>query len=116
MTFEKFVRRPRVETKHHRRASSLQTVPASVCMSSLLFEMPTSCLVSLSLPTWPSSAKSLQEFAAVLQNLEDERTRMVSDPTNCPKYERQLKRGRRKLGKWSDVDGTDQLVKYGTDH
>lgn len=26
-----------------------------------------------------SSAKSLQEFAAVLQNLEDERTRMVSD-------------------------------------
>lgn len=27
---------------------------------------------------WVSLAKSLQEFAAVLQNLEDERTRMVS--------------------------------------
>lgn len=31
------------------------------------------------LPTWLFLAKSLQEFAAVLQNLEDERTRMVSD-------------------------------------
>uniref|UniRef100_A0A8D0APU4 Rho GTPase-activating protein 26 n=1 Tax=Sander lucioperca TaxID=283035 RepID=A0A8D0APU4_SANLU len=31
-------------------------------------------------------AKSLQEFAAVLQNLEDERTRMVSDVTNCMEY------------------------------
>ncbi|GLD51919.1 rho GTPase-activating protein 26 [Lates japonicus] len=27
----------------------------------------------------PSSAKSLQEFAAVLQNLEDERTRMIEN-------------------------------------
>uniref|UniRef100_A0A8C7X6N3 BAR domain-containing protein n=1 Tax=Oryzias sinensis TaxID=183150 RepID=A0A8C7X6N3_9TELE len=29
-------------------------------------------------------AKSLQEFAAVLQNLEDERTRMVSNPKTDP--------------------------------
>lgn len=36
----------------------------------------------VSMPPCLSSAKSLQEFAAVLQNLEDERTRMVSGPAN----------------------------------
>lgn len=93
MSFEKCVRHPRAETKHHPRANSLQTLPVSVCMSSLLLEMPTSRLslcpsfqqslvfsrLPLSLPTCLSLAKSLQEFAAVLQNLEDERTRMVSN-------------------------------------
>ncbi len=84
------------------RASFLQTLClflfacACVCLSSSLFEIATfslslplslfliiSCFLCLSLLTCLSSAKSLQEFAAVLQNLEDERTRMVSDLTNC---------------------------------
>lgn len=50
------------------------------------------CLLCLSL----SLAKSLQEFAAVLQNLEDERTRMVSDLTDCKEYYRGLMGGNRK--------------------
>lgn len=36
------------------------------------------CLSGWPVYLYPSTAKSLQEFAGVLQNLEDERTRMVS--------------------------------------
>lgn len=86
------------------RANFLQTLSlflfacTCVCLSSL-FVIPRfslslplslfliiSCLLCLSLPTCLSLAKSLQEFAAVLQNLEDERTRMVSDLTYCKEY------------------------------
>lgn len=47
---------------------------------SLMSQLTTTVLLfSFPARIWPSLAKSLQEFATVLQNLEDERTRMVRD-------------------------------------
>lgn len=79
MSLETFVRGPRVQTKASflpTCASFLQTLSLFLCVISTYAN--TNFLLSpLSLLTCLVSAKSLQEFAAVLQNLEDERTRMV---------------------------------------
>lgn len=89
MSLEQFVRRPRAETKLHPRRlvpAPFQTLPVSVCMylcvshhSNYKYRLSVSLSNNLFMCLCASSAKSLQEFAAVLQNLEDERTRMVSD-------------------------------------
>lgn len=84
MSLETFVRHPSTETKLHLCASFPQTLLFLLACHHYYFKIASFLsLPAVSLSNNPLSlvcfsAKSLQEFAAVLQNLEDERTRMVS--------------------------------------